>query len=92
MKVFGIVLPLAAWNRWPRIIPIVPVVPSFLFGEVIGLIPKFLKHPLAARFGDTVALEFRLDTAEFKEMVWGVSCFLVAMALLAAWKKPCSAT
>jgi hypothetical protein len=89
MKVFGIAAPLIAWNRRPRIVPPPVVASSFLFAEIVSALPKMLKGGLAERYGPTVALEFRLDSAEFKEMVWGVSCLLAALAIRSAWRKPC---
>lgn len=86
LTVLGIVAPLAAWNRWPRWVPALPVVPIFLVAEMVDQLPRFLKPPLDRAFGPVVALEFGLDSAEFKEMVWGIGCLLVALLLARAWR------
>lgn len=85
MKVFGIVAPLVAWNHWPRYVPAVAVVPSFVFAEALSQAVSLLKPRLIERFGPDVAKVVRLDTAEFKEMVWGLSVLLAAISLRAAW-------
>lgn len=87
MKIFGIVAPVVAMNRWPRFVPVIAVAPSFLFAEALSAVEKMVKPDLAARYGPEVAKVVGLDTAEIKEMVWGLSCLLAALALRAAWAK-----
>jgi hypothetical protein len=90
MKVFGIAAPLLAWNRWPRYVPALAVAPSFIFAEALSSIVRALKPRWIELFGAEAANVVRLDTAEFKEMVWGLSCLLAALALRAAWREPCA--
>lgn len=85
IKLFGIVAPLAAWNRWPKYVPLVAVVPVFVFGELLSPVRKLIQPWANDRFSAATALELKLDTAEFSEMMWGVAVFVAAIAIRSAW-------
>ena len=87
MIAFGVVVPLVTRNRLPGFFPVVAVVPVFFAAELLTTVRKLLKPSLVARFGEETAMVVRLDTAEFKEMVWGVACLLAALSLRRAWNR-----
>lgn len=89
LKIFGIALPLLLWNRRPRWVPVVAVAPAFMAAELLSASVRRLKPWLISRFGEDVATVVRLDTAEFKEMLWGIACLLAALALREAWRTRC---
>lgn len=92
IKLFGIVAPLVAWNRWPKFIPLVAVVPVFVFGELLSPVRKLIQPWANETFSAATALELKLDTAEFSEMMWGVAVFVAALAIRAAWKQNAEST
>ena len=94
MKIFGIALPVACF-KWTRqsdsrlslyILP-VQIAPLFVFGEVLSTVQRQIKPWLVSVYGEDVSLVVRLDTAEFKEMYWGLSVLAASYALYLAWRR-----
>jgi hypothetical protein len=95
LKCFGIVGPLALALRRRGLeepgrdfFPAPGVIPLFVVAELLGTVRRQLTPWIVAAWGDATALVVKLDTAEFKEMVWGVSCAVAALALRDYSRRP----
>lgn len=88
IKSFGILGPLLLLLRrrgpddpWRNFFPSPGVMPVFVAAELLTKIRQWLMPWLTATWGDATALVVKLDTVEFKEMTWGLSVLLGALAL-----------
>ncbi|HEY8240697.1 MAG TPA: hypothetical protein VIH35_04580 [Kiritimatiellia bacterium] len=94
MKCFGVALPLlllAFWRdgapSWRRYVAPVALVPCFLFAELSVPTAKAVARRLEPRVGEVTAKVIKLDTAEMKEMYWGLSVMFATLAMHGAWRR-----
>jgi hypothetical protein len=94
MKGFGILLPLVlviGWrehaHEWRRYIAPVALVPCFLFAEASVPVAKAVARGLEPRIGAVAAKVIKLDSAEMKEMYWGLSVMFASLAIHGAWAR-----
>jgi hypothetical protein len=88
LKCFGLFGPLAIALRrrgprdpWRDFFPAPAVIPLFLVAELITRLRAVLMPWLTRMLGDATALIVKLDTVEFKEMIWGVAVLCAALSL-----------
>ena len=88
LKSFGIFGPLVIALRrrgprdpWRDFFPAPAVIPLFVAAELLTRVRSALMPWLREALGEATALIVKLDTVEFKEMVWGVAVLCAALSL-----------
>jgi hypothetical protein len=65
----------------------VMLVPCFLVAEACVPLAKATARKIEPRVGPEVAQVVKLDTAEMKEMYWGLCVLLAALSMRGAWER-----